>query len=156
MARSIDNSEDIIDSRDVIERIEELEGERESLQQDVEDATEQANEAETDDESTDAGEAMRVAQNALDDWDNSEEAGELAALKALAEEGEGYSDWEHGAQLIRDSYFQTYAMELADEIGATSDNDAWPLNCIDWERAARELRMDYSGIDFDGVTYWVR
>jgi uncharacterized protein (UPF0335 family) len=155
MARTIDNSEDIIDSRDVIERIEELEGERESLQQDVEDAEAAVIEADGID-SEDAEAAEATAREALADWDNSEEAGELAALKALAEEGEGYSDWEHGAQLIRDSYFETYAMELADEIGATSDNDAWPLNCIDWEKAARELRMDYSSIDFDGETYWVR
>lgn len=27
---------------------------------------------------------------------------------------------------------------------------------IDWERAAEELRMDYTAVDFDGVTYWVR
>lgn len=155
MARSIDNSEDIIDSRDVIERIEELEGERESLQQDIEDAEAAVIEADGID-SEDAEAAEATAREALDAWDNSEEAGELAALKALAEEGEGYSDWEHGAQLIRDSYFETYAQELAEEIGAISGSEGWPLNCIDWEKAARELRMDYSGIDFDGETYWVR
>ena len=155
MTRTIDNAEDIIDSRDVIERIEELEGERESLQQDVEDAEAAVIEADGID-SEDAEAAEATAREALDDWDNSEEAGELRILKALAEEGEGYSDWEHGATLIRDSYFETYAQELAEETGAIPADAAWPNNCIDWEQAARELRMDYSGIDFDGVTYWVR
>ena len=28
--------------------------------------------------------------------------------------------------------------------------------CIDWAQAARELRMDYTSVDFDGVTYWIR
>ena len=28
--------------------------------------------------------------------------------------------------------------------------------CIDWDRAAEDLKMDYSAIDFDGVTYYVR
>lgn len=27
---------------------------------------------------------------------------------------------------------------------------------VDWERAARELQMDYTPVEFDGVTYWVR
>ena len=26
----------------------------------------------------------------------------------------------------------------------------------DWERATRELQMDYTEVDFDGVTYWIR
>lgn len=136
MARSIDNSEDIIDSRDVIERIEELEGERDAHNED--------NPGEDSD--------------GLTDWEREydDDARELKALQELAEEGSGYSDWEHGAQLIRDSYFETYAQELAEEIGAISGSEGWPFNCIDWEKAARELRMDYSSIDFNGETYWVR
>ena len=101
-----------------------------------------------------------------DQLDNSEDAeerqdirDELAPLLALAEEGENLEDWQHGVQLIRDSYFITFAEEFANDIGAI-DNSAsggnWPLYCIDWDRAARELQMDYTPIDFDGVTYWAR
>ena len=32
----------------------------------------------------------------------------------------------------------------------------WPNTCIDWDQAAGELKMDYSAVDFDGVTYWIR
>jgi hypothetical protein len=87
-----------------------------------------------------------------------EELLERAALVALAEEAEGYaSDWADGAAvLIRDSYFETYAQELADDIGAINSDASWPNDCIDWERAARELQMDYTAVDFDGVTYWIR
>lgn len=60
----------------------------------------------------------------------------------------------HGVTLIRDSYFKTYAMELADEIGAYDRDLKWPLTCIDWDQAARELRYDYTSVDYDGVTYW--
>ena len=78
-------------------------------------------------------------------------------MKALADEASGYAaDWPHGETLIRDSYFKDYAMELADDIGAIDNNASWPLTCIDWDQAARELQMDYSAVDFDGVTYWIR
>jgi antirestriction protein len=114
----VTNYADIIDSREVIERIEELESDCEITE---------------------------------------DEAVELAALRALAAEAEQYAaDWRYGEALIRDSYFVTYAQELAEEIGAIQSDAQWPATCIDWERAARELRIDYTSVDFDGVTYWVR
>lgn len=64
-------------------------------------------------------------------------------------------DW-YPVTLIRDSYFRDYAQELAEDIGAINADATWPNNCIDWERAARELQMDYTSVEFDGVTYWVR
>jgi hypothetical protein len=69
---------------------------------------------------------------------DADEQAELIALEALVEECEGYvEDWQFGAQLIRDSYFKKYAMELADEIGAIDDNATWPQTCIDWYQASR-------------------
>lgn len=119
MARSIDNTDDYIDSRDVIERIEEL--------------------SDPDYECDD------------------DERAELAALQALAAQGESLDDWEHGVCLVRDSYFVRHAQELADDIGDTRvRNASWPYTCIDWDQAARELRMDYTALDFEGVTYYAR
>ena len=69
---------------------------------------------------------------------------------------ESAEDWTYGVPLIRDSYFREYAMELADDCGMIPDNLTWPLSCIDWDQAARELQMDYTPIDWDGTTYWVR
>jgi hypothetical protein len=123
MTREISNYDDVIDSRDVIERIAELELKAED------------------------GDAL------LDQ----DERIELAALVELAREGEQAApDWFHGETLIRDSYFVEYTQELAEDIGAIDSNANWPNTCIDWEQAARELRMDYTPIEFDGVTYWVR
>jgi antirestriction protein len=119
------NSDDVIDSRDIIARIEELEGEREDLSE---------------------------ADAAIWDEDNAEE---LAALKKFADQAEGYcDDWHRGATLIRDSYFEEYARQFADDIGAIDAK--WPTNCIDWEAAAKDLQSDYSAVEFDGVTYWMR
>lgn len=83
----------------------------------------------------------------------------LKALESLADQASDYaSDWEYGETLIRDSYFTEYAQELADDLGYMSGSTAeqWPFTCIDWEAAARDLLMDYSAVDFDGVTYWIR
>jgi hypothetical protein len=54
---------------------------------------------------------------------------------------------------ILDSHFETYAQELADDIGAIDRHAKWPLNHIDWEAAADELRHDYSTAEWDGHTY---
>lgn len=121
MNRHPDNSDDIIDSREVNRAIEELETELE------------------------------------EDPDDEDVQEELTALRDLRDEGESAtSEWDDGATLIRDSYFKDYAMELADDIGAIDKNAGWPLNCIDWDQAARDLQMDYTSIEFDGVDYWVR
>ena len=91
-----------------------------------------------------------------------DEQTEYVALGALLEDTKGYGgdhqwrgDWYPGA-MIRDSYFKEYAEQFADDIGAIDRNASWPLSCIDWDQAARELQMDYSAIEFDGVTFWYR
>ncbi len=135
--REVSNSEDILDSRDVIKRIEELQSERDDLEF-------------MDDEEKPLAERQK-------EFDESEEGEELKALLALQDEAEGYaSDWRYGETLIRDSYFKEYAEQLAEDIGAINRDASWPNNCIDWERAADELQTDYTSVDFDGVTYWVR
>ena len=158
MSTNITNHDDIIDIRDVIERFEEL---REEL--------------------TEKHEAGQFASE-FDDWiansrDNSDPVyavfpggghevqsniEEFYKLRALLEECKGNGgdeqwegDW-YPVTLIRESHFQDYAQELAEEIGAVNANATWPNNCIDWEQAARELQYDYTGIEFDGVTYYTR
>lgn len=127
----ISKYDDVIDSRDVIARIEELQEERDTFQ---------------------AG-ADNVARWSLY---FPTEAAELAALEALAEEASGSPDWQYGETLIRDSYFKDYAQELAEDCGMLKEGQSWPNNCIDWDQAARELQMDYTSVELDGVDYWIR
>jgi len=124
----ITNSQDIIDSRDIIARIKELEGNGVIPLDEVPQDEEPVNE---------------------------EDAEELQHLKAIAEEASG-GDWEFGVTLINENYFEDYAREFAEDIGAIEKSYNWPANCIDWERAARELQMDYTEVDFDGVGYLYR
>lgn len=128
----VSNSSDIIDSRDVIARIEEMERQSEWHEPDTCDVV--------------------TCPGCTD-----EVRDELAALKAFAEEGESATGtWSYGATLIRDSYFEDYARDFANDIGAIDNTARWPNTCIDWEQAASELQVDYTSVEFDGVTYWVR
>lgn len=94
--------------------------------------------------------------NYLTGTEDEEEQAELKALEALAEEAQGSPDWKYGATLIHEGYFEEYAQELAEDIGAMGNQTEWPLYCIDWEWAASELKMDYMDVDFDDVTYYIR
>lgn len=83
-----------------------------------------------------------------------DDAEELQRLKALVDELPNAAM--DGEALINDSYFQEYAEQLADDIGAIDRHATWPLNCIDWERAADELKNDYTSVTYGETTYWVR
>ena len=58
--------------------------------------------------------------------------------------------------LIPDYDFEEFARDEAESMGSMTGNEDWPLNCIDWERAARELQMDYTSVEHDGTTYYYR
>ena len=123
----IDNSQDIIDSRDIIELLEELESDRE----------------------------FAIADDTLEEW--TDICGEeYDTLKALVEDASGSPDWLFGEALIRRSYFQDYAQELAEDCGMMPKDLSWPCTCIDWEQAARELEMDYFSVNFGGVEYLIQ
>ena len=62
----------------------------------------------------------------------------------------------HGETLIRDTYFEDYARELAEDIGAINRDASWPNNCIDWEEAASQLQQDYFSVEYGDVIYWIR
>lgn len=141
MSHTISNSDDVIDSRDVIARIEELE----SLLADAQEAKDGEPEA-----MTDNSEIYTSVDFGVSEYE------ELKALQSLAEEGEGSPDWTHGETLIHDSYFEDYARQLADDIGAIDKDARWPADCIDWEKAANQLKSDYMSVDYDGVEYWIR
>jgi DNA repair exonuclease SbcCD ATPase subunit len=155
--KEVSNSDDVVDSRDVIARIEELEEEREDLQNELEELQNNLEAIATDDEEIqDCKAQIEAAKKALTDWDDSSEGEELKALKALADQCEGYGDWEHGAQLVRDDYFEDFAREEAESLDLIKEDMRWPYACIDWKQAAEELQQDYTSVDWDGVTYWVR
>lgn len=136
---TIDNRQDTLDSRDIIDRIAELEDTRDSLQEDY---------------TTSEGEDRETSKAALDAFDSGEEAEELRILTALQDEARGYSpDWTHGSQLIRESFFEEAMDEMVSECYTLPDDmPYWMSLKLDYDA----LKQDYTEIDFDGVTYYVR
>lgn len=116
----VNNNEEIIDSRDIIKRIAELED-------------------------------IAVIDREEDEQE------ELDTLYDLQKECENVtSEWNHGATLIREDYFEDYAKQLADDLGLINADAGWPNSFINWKAAADALKQDYSEVDYDGVTYFIR
>lgn len=81
--------------------------------------------------------------------------GILSELACYGRDEEFDGDW-YPLELVADSYFQEYAQNLAEDCDMVDTNARWPMNCIDWEQAARELQMDYSYILIHDSAYWYR
>ncbi len=86
--------------------------------------------------------------------DDKEELANLRKLEAQFNKDE----CDNEPTLIRDTYFKEYTERYAEEVDAIPRNmrNEWPMRCIDWDQAARELQQDYSQCDFNGMTYWYR
>ena len=134
MTNAISNLDDTIDSRDVIARIEELEAERVAI------------------ESPDS--VFIETKRLIEEFDNSEEGQELIALKVLAAQGEDYApDWEYGAQLIHEDYFEEAMDEMLEDCGdIPKDLPSYLTITVDYDA----LKQDYTELDFDGQTYYIR
>lgn len=134
---TVDLNADVIDVWDIIARVLELRDERDEYNEKM---------------------------GSPDAWDGvpDGEPEELAMLEDILLELAGYGGDEefegdrYPAQLIADSYFQEYAQNLAEECGMVDTDARWPMTCIDWEQAARELQMDYNYIQIHDSSYWYR
>jgi hypothetical protein len=121
-------SDDIIDSRDIVERIEELEAELAGY---------------------DAPEAF--------DANQPDAASELNALRAFVEEIEQYAGDKasDGITCVKDSYFTDYAQQLLEDCGEIPKDLPHYIE-IDWEATAINIRVDYTSCELDGKTFWIR
>lgn len=156
VTKEVSNSDDIIDSRDVIARLDDLQDDLESEHSDYED-----------DEVSSEDDESEKTKKPFDDWvkataedsaaDLQDEAKEYLALKKLQDEAEGYCDWTHGATLIRRTHFKDYCKELVADIGdMPKDLPSYIENNINWDGVADDLEADYTTVEFDGVEYLVR
>lgn len=73
----------------------------------------------------------------------------LNRLEGLGGE-EFWRDSYYPTVLVRDSYFKQHTQEVT----GIPEDARWPFNCIDWDKAAQELKFDYGQVDFNGISYW--
>jgi hypothetical protein len=136
---AINNYMEVIDSRDIIKRLEYL------------------------DEMQDQWEAYSVSEKIVHShyYPESERIERTLLLK-VKEEAEDSPDWEYGEALIRSSYFTSYIKELILDCyelpKEMKDVSKWPWTHLklDYKEAAREAKADYTEVDFDGVPYLIR
>ena len=146
-----------LDSRDLKDRLEELENELEALIEELEDAEEElaTYDGGDDEDLGELQEEVNLAKDALKGWKD-ENQEELDALIALKDYCDGYG-WDLGLTFIAEEDFEEYAEDLASDLyGEEIRNASWPFDCIDWEKAADALRQDYSSIDYQGTKYLFR
>jgi hypothetical protein len=104
--------------------------------------------------------ALRTKASAGLDDEEQDRLEQLEALDAeffavFADSMEDYAD-NIDPILIADSYFEDYARQLAEDIGAIDRNQGWPACHIDWKAASENLLMDYTSVSFEGREYWIR
>ncbi len=161
---AIDKNDNIIDSRDVIARLKELNDEREGLADTLQEARDALAEHEgpddedLDDEETEGGKlnaAITKAEGELSDWDD-ENGDERKELEAFDEEGrDNCSEWDDGATLIAKDHFTEYAEEMTKDIGDMPQNIPSYI-VIDWEATAENLKADYTTVDWGDSEFYVR
>ena len=172
---TFDWNDSIIDSRNINTYFADLTSELECLEDDVESTKDNLNDFLTehnfklDEKGPDVpDEYMEYFEKCLKEIDEAEEAlnafdrEDLDLLTSIISDGESYSDdWNHGSTLIRENYFVEYIEDLINdcyEIPAEFNSGEWPFRHMkmDYEAAAEEAKVDYSTIEIQGETYYVR
>ena len=133
MSNYIDNTQEIIDVRDIIERI----GELESSIQDYE----------NEDGDLELHDAHLSEKEELEEL-----RGLLAELAGYGGDEEFEGDW-YPSTLIHDNYFETAMDELLEDIGAIPrDLPIYLTIEVNYDA----LLDDYSSVDVGSQTYWYR
>lgn len=137
MANEYIKHEDVLDVRDIAAQV--RKAGYVAYDADTEDFSE--------DERDEAREALEAYASALDrlgvDYEDGAES--LAAA------------WEEldGPTMIREPHWENYVEEYLKELGYLPRDLAWFIE-IDWSATAENVRQDYTDVELDGVTYYIR
>lgn len=140
-----DYSADIIDTRDLVDRFNELEEELGEFEGILALYNSKASQYDT--------------LEQFKDWysDEYELYKELEKLRELQEDLSGADEnFEDGIILIAEEYFTAYCKDLVEEIGDAPVLPSYMVVDIDWDATADNLRVDYYDVTIDGNTYLYR
>ena len=135
----IDTHADVLDSRDIIDRLEEVTNELDEIEEYCDDND--------------------IRYDEHDDYNSIHD--EFRELEEVRAECQHIGDWEHGTTLINERYFTDYIKEMVEDCYEVPDHmmtGEWPWSHMemDWDSAAEEAKMDYSSVDIAGTTFYVR
>lgn len=151
--------EDVIDSRSLSSRLEELEKERSGLDEAVEALETQLAFAQINNPGdTEAIETLEeeiaTARDAVETWDASEEAAEAQSIKSLEEEVDS-GEWKDGLALINKKHWTDYVQEMLEDTGDIP-KDFPGYIVIDWDATADNVAQDYATVEWNGDTWYYR
>ena len=141
MSFDYDNPGDVFDSREVQDRIDELESDFDEFLQAIEslDTKDSLGREEI-------GAALRL-------MGKEDEYIELVALRCI--EDYVYSqEWSHGITFVARSHFTQYCREMVADLEGVAGFPSYVV--VDWEETANNLEQDYSSIDINGAEYLYR
>lgn len=161
MASEITFTEDILDSRDIQARFDELDEEKDDLQDAITELDEELAGMDEDDEDYKSNketleEELIDAEKELEEWiaDNEEE---YELLKEVVDRFGGYGDWDYGETLIHESYWTEYVKQLLEDTGDIPENLPWYIaDNIHWDGVAYDIATDYMSETINGYTYYMR
>lgn len=143
-----------IDTRDLVDRLEELNGIKEqmdSLSSDIRSLNSDLDDTEEgedyDNLQSEISDLESQVDDLIDEYDE-DEHNELSDLKR--EISEFYS----GATLIPEDEFVDYVEDMLKDCGDLPRDIPWYVE-IDWEKTADNIRSDYSEVTYQGETYLV-
>ena len=133
----------IIDTRDLDKRLDELKAKRDN----IDELREELNGL----EGAELEEAEEKLEAAIDDFDQDEQD----ELKKLEEFESEIFEWCDGNTLIDDYDWVDYVKQLLDGCGDLSKNLPSYV-VIDWDATADNIKADYSECEYQGTTYLYR
>lgn len=141
-----------LDTRDLVET-------REDLKQEVLDSFLETFEHYA--EQTDEFEDILFEEQEIQDWKNEwgEELNQIDEIDEVEDDINSYSgnSFEDGVTLIEETDFEEYCEDFCrDVVYVDSNLPALIENNIDWSGVADDMRIDYTGIEYQGTTYLYR
>ena len=148
----MDFTENIIDTRDIQDRIDELNDDIDTLENEISDLSEEIDELDEDDPDDKNEIDLKL-------YDIEDKRGQIEDLQEelsmLLDVKSEVPEFSYGETLIHESYWVEYVQDLCEDCGYISrDFPHWIA--IDWDATADNVAMDYSTIELDGNTYYFR
>ena len=148
----MDYSQNVIDTRDIQDRIDEIESDIESLEEEISELSEEIDELDEDD----SGNKNEIDLKLDDIEDKRGQIEDLQEeLSMLLDVKQEVPEFSYGETLIHENYWVEYVQELCEDCGYISKDFPYWIE-IDWEATAKNVAMDYSTIELDGNTYYFR
>lgn len=137
----------VIDTRDLQDRIEELESKLDDVENLIDKLEIQLQDA-TEEESGELND--RIDTLYKDDRETIlEELHELSGIRVEIPE------WYDGNALIHEDYWVEYVQDLLEDCGDIPSDLPWYI-VVDWVSTAENIAVDYSTIEYDGSTCYYR